>query len=295
MKKIKLFIVLTIILSITLIISGCNNKSFGFKTQEEIINSFTNYSIEFTVTQKEKTTKYSIIEDESYILYQVGEGLSTLYKKSTKMKYIIKYHAKTKAMYISTEDIDKIVGSIKKSFFAAHVNIANDYKKKADETINGILCDVYTRESEGLSQNCYVSKADGFCVKTYVENNGEITSYEVLSFVKGNQSCEEYYEYPSVEYSLWPDHPLAVVIPELTAGDYKSHIHNSEYLEIVYNNVTLESYKSYISILQNAKYNEDIEEKEEAGFNYYIAHNNTYQVIIQYYNSEITIKISKLS
>ena len=37
MKKIKLFIFLTMILSMTLIIAGCKNKGFGFKSQEEIV------------------------------------------------------------------------------------------------------------------------------------------------------------------------------------------------------------------------------------------------------------------
>ena len=61
MKKIKLFISVTIILFVTLMISGCNKNKFGFKTKEEIINSFTNYAIEFNVIKNDKTNNYLII------------------------------------------------------------------------------------------------------------------------------------------------------------------------------------------------------------------------------------------
>lgn len=294
MKKIKLFIVLTIILSITLIISGCNKNKFGFKTKEEIINSFTNYEIEFNVIKNDKTNNYLIIEDETFILYQINDGLATLYHKPTKMKYIIKHYAKTKAIYISTEEIDKIVYGIKESFFAAHVNISKDYKKQEDEIINGISCDVYTRVTEGLNQNCYVSKEEGFCVKTYVENNGEITSYEVVSYERGKQSCQEYYEYANVDLSFWPDHRLAILVPELKTGDYESSLFNDEYLEIVYNNVDVESVKGYVSDVQEAKFTENIEEKEEYGYYLFSADNKEYQILIEYFSQKVTIKISEL-
>ena len=295
MKKIKLFIFLTMILSMTLIIAGCKNKGFGFKSQEEIVNSFKNYSIEFKVVKEGKETIYKIIEDESYIAYQINDCMMTLFQKSTKMKYIVKRNAKTKSLYISTEDIEKVVKNIKNNFFSAHVSLASDYIQQADEEVNGILCNVYSRVSEGLEQYCYVSKNEGFCVKTYVDSQGTITSYEVLSYEKDNQSNQEYFDYATVEFSLWPDHQLALVIPELRSGDYESHMSNDEFIQIVYNNVNVEDLEFYILSVKEANYTENIEENDQYGYYTFSADNKAYQILVEYYNQKITIKVQLLT
>lgn len=294
MKKILNISVIIITIFITLLTTSCNKDKFNFLSKEEIVNSFTNYELEFTVTSDNKINKYLIKEDGKYIFYQVNNGMKTLFDKNTKMKYCIKFTDKTKAMYISSEDVETDIENIKNKYLVAHLGIANNYKKVEDQEVNGILCDVYTRTSDLAVQTVFVSKQEGYCVKTYVENQGQITSYEVLKCVKGETSCEEYMSYTNTVFTPWPDHELVLTLPFLRSGDYKSSNSEENFLEIVHENITKENVLDYVFELKEYKYQENIEEVDTADYYAYVADNKIHQVIIEYQNNEIKIQILKL-
>lgn len=291
MKK-KILLILGILI-ITLCLTNCNKDKFNFKTKEEIVNSFTNYELELKVTSNGFTYKYLIKEDDTFVLFQANNGHTTLFDKTTKAKYLIKHLTKTKAMYLSTDDIEKQLHNIKETYFAAHVGLSPKYKKVEDEEVNGILCDVYKYETEETLQMCYVSKEDGFCVKTYSDVT-DVVSYEILKYQKGNVSCREYFNYTSTTYSLWPDHELALMVPEVNDGTYGSHSSDEISLKIKYDNYNIENGESYVNELKAEGFtvNETyINQPDYMAFTAYNEEGYKVTVIVQGSSKQISIEI----
>lgn len=290
MKKKILFIFAVLIITCTL--TNCNKSKFNFKTKEEIINSFDNYEIEIKISTNTSQSIYLIKEDERFVYFRVNNGYTTLYDKTTKTKYLIKHYAQTKAIYLSTDDIEKQIYNIKEKYLAAHVVLSNEYKQVEDAEVNGILCNVYRRENKEDYQMCYVSKEDGFCVKTYSDVEDKVVSYEILKYQKGNISCLEYFNYSMAIYSLWPDHELAMQVPEITDGTYESYEINYDSITINYKDYEFENAEVYVALLKQQGYSVDAVYINQSNVLTYLAYNEEgYRVSVRADGAKQTISV----
>lgn len=198
-KKLILILIITLLL-----FTGCKKSCKEDKNTntpskaDEIMKNFEEYTINFTITNKDKVTEYFIINSKNGLLYNINEDYY-LYQESDQKWYTLNTENETK-QYDSEGNNNKTkIQNMIRTIMVGYLNTVDDsYTRTPHQTLGDYTVEIIKKDSK----NFYVVEDDLICVKavegtSIIEvksytKTADISTYEAYQLIKVNNysSCQ---------------------------------------------------------------------------------------------------------
>lgn len=241
-----------------------NAKNLNFKEKSEIEKLFREdgvnkeYSIKLVINNQE----CELIKNNLgfYCSLVIDKQLITmLYDKSLDKWYVVDNKNKTKYLSDIVSNIEELENTVI-NLLTNHIdNVDKTYLVRKNKKFNSFDVDIYERVTASsslmYSEEYYVDKNLGICVKKNVRLSGHQSSFELINFMT-TADLSSYLSYTEIEppyYNSWPsNHPYLEGINEIKYGKFSSCTNIEGKLQIVYKEIK----PSYVdSIINNFKNN----------------------------------------
>lgn len=278
-KKLILILIITLLL-----FTGCKKSCKEDKNTntpskaDEIMKNFVEYTINFTITNKDKVTEYFIINSKNGLLYNINEDYY-LYQESDQKWYTLNTKNETK-QYDSEGNNNKTkIQNMIRTIMVGYLNTVDDsYTRTPHQTLGDYTVEIIKKDSK----NFYVVEDDLICVKA-VEGTSII---EVKSYTKtADISTYEAYQLVKVNnYSSWPrDHPYLKNVREIEYGKFLVGYENEDGLNLVYNNIGSAIYEEIVNDIKEDGFIDVLEIYNEEGYGKFVATNGkSLQVTLEF-------------
>lgn len=271
---------------------SCKDNNDTSSTIDQIMKNFEEYTINFTISNKDKITKYFVINSKDGLLYNIDSDYY-LYQESDEKWYSLDTTKETKTYDSgSTNNKTKILNMIK-TIMVGYLNTIDDsYTKTPNQTLGNYNVEIISNGTKTF----YIDESDLICIKT--EEGTSII--EINNYAK-TADISNYMAYQLIEiknYSSWPtDHPYLNGISEIKYGSFLVGYENEDGLNLVYNNIGSPFYELIVEDIKGEGFIDVLEAYNEEDYCKFVATNGMLlQVTLEYseYLRQLVINFKKI-
>lgn len=282
-KKLILILIITLLL-----FTGCKksrkddndttNPTNPSLYADEIMKNFGEYTIKFTITNKDKVTEYFVINSKNGLLYNANEKYY-LYQESDEKWYTLDVENETKRYDSEGNNNKTKIQNMIRTIMVGYLNTVDDsYTRTQHQTLENYTVEIIKNDSKTF----YIVEDDLICVKA-VEGTSII---EVKSYTK-TADISVYEAYKMVEtknYSSWPsDHPYLKNVREIEYGKFLVGYEDEDGLNLVYNSIGSAIYEEIIKDIKEDGFIDVLEVYNEEGYGKFVATNGkSLQVTLEF-------------
>lgn len=294
--------------------NGSETNNYTFIEREKIENELNIYYAEVSLENADKTKNTFIISENNGYFYYYFKSNKLLIDKDDNLIYSIDDDKKTKTLerqLLFDRDKNK---NVLIDLFAEHIeNVDGKYIKTENVSVGKFNCDLYEKKITIDAKNYvkylyYVDKNTGYCMKSDLETcvSGEVirSAWEVISFVVIENNVNDFInpmiqytkDIAPLEFNIWPDMGLALLIPKYSSGDFSFGIDDDTNATLSIDNTRLAHVKDYVSSLKNYGFVDGKDSTNEASQYIYVTYNSDNVMVKIIFSATVynlTIKITK--